>query len=76
LSALLIVPIISNVLLAQTTGLDQALCLQKCSWLIPGINDDRQHGYYDKCVTTCDIKFPGGLDKNSERIEKRLKEPD
>ncbi len=42
LAALLILPI-KNVGLAQTTGFDHTLFLQKCLWLIPGVNNDMQH---------------------------------
>ncbi len=76
LAALVIVPTMSNIVLAQTQGFNHELCFQKCSFLKPGIDNDSQHAYYDKCVSTCDLKFQGGFDKNSERMEKRLHKTD
>lgn len=75
LAALVMVPIISNVITAQAPALDRKLCLQNCSTLRPWINDYGGIAYYINCLVGCDSQFWGEVDRNTERQEKKLHEP-
>jgi hypothetical protein len=77
LAALVMAPIISSVVMAQSAGGDRELCLQNCSWLRPwgGRNYGGYANYYN-CVAGCESQFWSDFDRNTERLERKLDEPD
>ncbi len=76
LVALVMAPELSNVVTAQAPALDRELCLQNCSTLRPWINDYGGLAYHINCLAGCDSQFWGEVDRNTERQEKKLHEPD
>ena len=76
LAAMVMAPILSNVVLAQTTGFDRERCLQNCAWLRPWGNNYGQYANYYNCVSGCESQFWSDFDRNTEKMERRLHEPD
>jgi hypothetical protein len=77
LAALVMVPMLSNVVMAQNEpGQNRELCLQNCSWLKPWGNNYGQYANYYNCVAGCESQFWSDFDRNTDRLERRLHEPD
>ncbi len=70
LAALVMVPIMSNVVMAQA-GFDRESCLQNCSWLKPWSNNYGQYANYYNCVAGCESQFWSEFDRNTERLERK-----
>ncbi|MGO9116659.1 MAG: hypothetical protein ACLQPD_03510 [Desulfomonilaceae bacterium] len=76
LAVLVMVPIISDVVTAQSAGTDRQLCLQNCSWLRPWGRNYGGYANYYNCVAGCESQFWSDFDRNTERLERKLHEPD
>ncbi len=85
LAVLVVVPIISNVVMAQA-GFDRETCLQSCGLGRPsplsqpspspwGVNRSAWSNYYIKCVNKCESQFSSEIGRNTERLERKLHEP-
>ncbi len=72
-AALMIIPILSAVALAQSVPSDRNLCRQNCSLLLDStrIPGDPM-GYYNNCMSGCESRFWSDFDKNSRDLEKDL----
>jgi hypothetical protein len=76
LAALIMVPIISNVVSAQSAAADRQLCIQNCAWLRPwGYNYGQYFNYYN-CMAGCESQFWSDFDRNTNRLERKLHELD
>ena len=76
-AALVMVPMLSNVVTAQSPGFDREQCLQNCSWLKPwGGRSYGQYLNYANCVSGCESRFWSEFDRNTDRLENKLNEPD
>ena len=76
LAALVMAPIISNVVMAQSAAGDRQLCLQNCAWLRPWGGNYGQYSNYYHCMAGCESQFWSDFDRNTGRLEKKLHEPD
>ncbi len=71
------VPIVSTVVSSQTAGGDRQLCLQNCGWLRPwGGRDYGAYTNYYNCISGCESQFWSDFDRNTERLERKLQEPE
>ncbi len=79
-TALVTIPIITNVAMAQAPGFDRERCLENCAWLTPWNSDfgSNYGGYrnYSNCIAGCESQFWTEFDNNTNRLEQRLNEPD
>ena len=75
LTVLVRVPMLSNVVTAQELGQDRELCLQNCAWLRPWGNNYGGYANYYKCVSGCESQFWSDFDRNTERLQNKLREP-
>ncbi len=75
LAVLVMVPMVSNVATAQALGQDRELCLQNCAWLRPWSNNYGQYANYYNCVSGCESQFWSDFDRNTDRLKKKLREP-
>jgi hypothetical protein len=76
-AALVMVPMLSNVVTAQAPGFDREQCLQNCSWLKPwGGNNYGQYMNYSNCVAGCESRFWKEFDRNTDRLKNKIDEPD
>lgn len=77
-AALVMVPMLSNVVTAQSSdpGQNRELCLQNCSWLKPWGNNYGQYANYYNCVAGCESRFWNDFDRNTEGLQRKLHEPD
>jgi hypothetical protein len=77
-AALVMVPMLSHVVTAQSgdPGQDRELCLQNCSWLKPWGNNYGQYINYSNCVSGCESQFWRQFDRNTDRLENGIHEPD
>jgi len=82
IAALVMVPILASVVTAQQS-FDRELCLRNCNWLSPwGASNRGNYGgnyaspNYSSCVAGCENQFWNEFDRNTERLEQRLNEPD
>ena len=62
LAVFVMVPIISDVVMAQPADADRQLCLQNCARLGPWGNDYGQYSNYYHCVAGCESQFWSDFD--------------
>ncbi len=83
LVALVMVPILSNVVMAQAES-DRDTCLESCglgrpsplSPLSPwGVNSSAWSNYYIKCMNKCESQFSSETGRNTKKLERKLHEP-
>ncbi len=67
-AALMIIPILSAVALAQSVPSDRNLCRQNCSLLLDSARTPMD--YYNNCMSGCESRFWSDFDKNSRDLEK------
>ena len=67
-AALIIIPILSAVALAQSVPSDRNLCRQNCLLLLGSAGGSM--AYYNNCMSGCESRFWSDFDKNSRDLEK------
>jgi len=76
LGALVVVPIISSVVTAQTPPFDRQSCLNSC----PALRHEEGGAYssyvnFHNCVASCESQFWNDFDRNIGSLERELHEP-
>ena len=71
IAALLVVPMISSIAMAQSVPFDRNLCNQNCAWLKGGARGG-YGGYmnYANCIASCDSQFWKDVDRITGDTEK------
>ncbi len=76
MAALVTVPILTNVVGAQSVGSDSEQCLESCPWLSPSDSSyDSDHGSYadySDCMARCENRFRNSVDEDAEVLEEEL----
>jgi len=68
--ALLVVPMISSIAMAQSVPFDRNLCNQNCSWLKSGARSPGGYMNYANCIANCDSQFWRSIDRITGDTEK------
>jgi hypothetical protein len=72
MAALVVVPILSSAVLAQSVPFDRNTCLQNCAWLRNSARNPGGYQVYYNCMSGCESRFWSDFDKNSRDLEKDL----
>jgi len=71
-AALVAVPVLSNVVVAQSVPFDRNLCQQNCAWLMGGARSYGGYANYYTCMANCNSRFWKGIERQTEETERSL----
>lgn len=69
-AALVVLPALADVVMAQSVPFDRNLCQQNCGSLIAGAGSPGGYANYYSCMSKCNTQFWNDAEKTSGKSEK------